>query len=167
MANEQAAKKPAAAAAAPPVIDTSDWNEGNVNVDAWYAPEISGKIIGRCIEAIRIVTAFGDQDVVKVRLGQRAKAITGKGEESETIELDTGMVIAVRVSTNLGILLELVQNQCAVEITPTGKVKTKRGQMWKYGVKFKGIRAPLASQPRTQETPSGSGAPQDDDELPF
>ncbi len=151
----KAETKPATTEPQKPVdIDTSGWTDANVNIDGWYAPEISKIIIGRCLEAIRINTAFGEQDVVKVRLAQDAVGIVGAGDDSENLPLSKGQVIAVRVSSNLTMLLELVQNQCKVKITPTGKKKTKSGrQVYTYKVQFQGQRAPLAQQPaQAQET---------------
>jgi hypothetical protein len=156
---------------APEVIDTSGWNDANINIDGWYDPEASGKIIGRCLEAISVQTAYGPQDVVKVRLAHDSVAIQGKGDAAEKVPMAKGSVMAVRISTNLTVLLELVQNQCAVEIQPTGKKKTSSGrQILTYKVKWKGDRAPLLNKPQTQELPAGPGgtsAGTDDDPLPF
>lgn len=162
------AKNSGAAENQAPVVDTSDWSEANINIDAWYDPEKSGKILGRVLEAIRINTAFGEQDVVKVRLGAPTKALQGKGDDAKVVDLAAGQVIAVRVSMNLTILLELVANQCAVEITPKGKKKTSSNrQIWTYGVKYKGQRQPLSTKPATQEVPENAQAPDDDDTIPF
>jgi hypothetical protein len=153
-----------------PAIDTSDWSQGNVNIDGWYDPDKSGQIQGRCVEAIRINTAYGEQDVVKVKLFKPAKALNGKGEQASVDELKMGQVMAVRISMNLSLLLELVPNQCAVEITPTGKKKTSAGrQILTYNVKYKGVKAAPAAKPAvTTELPEGAGAPGDNDEpLPF
>lgn len=148
-----------------PAIDTSDWNEANINIGGWYDPEKSGQLLGRCVEAIRVNTAFGEQDVVKVRVGRAIQAITGKGSEAQTVSLAVGDVIAVRVSFNLTTLLELVQNECAVEITPKGKQALKGGKaMWTYGLRWKGQRARL--QQATATTEQRSPEPNDDD-LPF
>jgi hypothetical protein len=161
-------QKPAATSQAPE-IDTSSWNDANINIDGWYDPEASGKIVGRCLEAISVQTAYGPQDVVKVRLAHDSVAIQGKGDAAEKVPMTKGQVMAVRVSTNLTVLLELVQNQCAVEITPTGKKKTSSGrQILTYKVKWHGQRAPLLSKPQVQEPPAGAGNAQaGDDDIPF
>lgn len=164
----KAETKPATSAA-PEMPDTSGWNDANVNIDGWYDPEASGKIVGRCLEAISVQTAYGPQDVVKVRLAHDSVAIQGKGDAAEKVPMTKGQVMAVRVSTNLTVLLELVQNQCAVEIQPTGKKKTSSGrQILTYKVKWKGERAPLQSKPQVQEPPAGQGNAQaGDDDIPF
>ena len=153
-------------------IDTSKWTEGNLSIDAWYHPEKSKTIVGRALEAVQVQTAFGPQDVVKVKLGRAAIGIAGKGEDAETVEMKKGDVIAVRVSMNLAILLELVENKCAVEIIPTGKIKTSGGkrEMWRYRVRFHGVRAPLINKPaQVVEQPGSQGVsnPVDDEEIPF
>lgn len=151
-------------------IDTSGWNEANLTIDGWYAPEVSGTVVGRAVEAIRITSAYGEQDVVKLRLGRAAVGIQGKGDAAEKVPLDKGDILGVRISANLSVLLELVRNECAVEITPTGKKKTGSGrQILTYKVKWKGERAPLAAPiTRTQESTGGaSDASSGDDDLPF
>lgn len=150
-------------------IDTSGWNEANLSIDGWFAPDVSGQIVGRAVEAIRVTSAYGEQDVVKLRLGAPAKAIVGKGDAAETVELDKGSIIGVRISANLSVLLELTENECAVQITPTGKKKTGSGRtILTYGVKWKGERKkPTAPVARVQEQSGGASDAQSDDNLPF
>lgn len=155
---------------ATPAIDTSGWNEANLSIDAWYAPDVTGVLLGRCMEAIRVTSAYGEQDVVKIRLGAAARGIQGKGDAAETVEMVVGDIIGVRVSTNLTVLLDLVENQCAVQIEPTGKKKTGSGRtILTYKVKWKGERkaatAPIA---RAQESSGGAkDAAGGGDDIPF
>lgn len=163
----KAATKPAdTAKAKAPEIDTSGWDEANVNIDGWYAPETTGRLVGRAVEAIKVNSEYGEQDVVLVKSATVANVIQGKGNESKVVELPVGSIVAVRISANLAMLLELVEHQCAVEITPQGQVPLKGGKkMWRYGVKFKGTRAQLSRKASTNE--SARGDTNDDDQLPF
>jgi hypothetical protein len=161
--------KPVEAKTAPSTdIDTSNWDEANVNIDAWYAPEVTGVLIGRAIEAVRVQSTYGEQDVVKIKTAKPVTCIQGKGDEAQRVIIPVGGIVAVRLSMNLSILLELVEHQCAVEITPKGKKKLDKGKtLWTYGVKFKGQRAMLSRpKPATNEAAKGD-SDADLDDLPF
>lgn len=163
------ATKPDTKAAAPD-IDTSNWSDANVNIDAWYAPEVTGVLVGRVVEVIRVNSAYGEQDVVKIKTANVAKCIQGKGDDAHEIEVPVGGIVAVRISANLSILLEMVEHQCAVQITPSGKMPLAGGKktMWKYNVKFKGVRAQLARPvTRVGETTKANADTGDLDNLPF
>lgn len=142
-------------------VDTSDWDEIGTNVEGFYDPECSGKIIGRVLEDFSMETQYGTQTLVKVRVAHPVKAYV----KQDIAELPAGSVLAIRISVGLVSLLDCVTNQCAVEIIPNGKTKTKRGQMWTYKIRTKGERVR-----RNMNAPNvrhAEGGPAADDDLPF
>lgn len=143
-------------------IDTSSWDEVGANVDGFYAPETTGRLIGRVIEVFTIDGDFGRQALVKVQVAEPAKALVKDGEQ---VDVPVGGIVAVRISAALTVLLDCVEHKCAIEIVPQGKIPVRRGTMWKYRVRTRGQRVPY--QHKVAVSNDGGNSSATDEDLPF
>ncbi|HEX2599570.1 MAG TPA: hypothetical protein VHL05_12385 [Terriglobales bacterium] len=143
----------------PREFDTSGWNEAGLDIDGWYNPETTGKVVLKCRELVTIPGSFGDQDTVKCEVMQTCMAVLA---DDQKVQLEPGQIIAVRLSSDLSLLAQMVANECLVEITPGEKVKTrtKGRSVQKYKLRYRGKLAEAVHRRPARVSDN-------DDNLPF